>query len=98
MNFGPGVGGEIQKQRPAVIVSNDISNKVLNRIQVVPLTSQVDKIYPSEASVMLDGKKHKAMADQIMTVSKNRLSNLEGKLSASDMKKVEKAIKTQLEL
>ena len=98
MNFGPGVGGEIQKQRPAVIVSNDITNKFLNRIQVVPLTSQVDRIYPSEASVMLDGKKHKAMAYQIMTVSKNRLSNLEGKLSASDMKKVEKAIKTQLEL
>ena len=67
-------------------------------MQVVPLTSQVDKIYPSEASVMLNGKKHKAMADQIMTVSKKRLSNLEGRLLASGIKKVEKAIRTQLEL
>ena len=73
VNFGPGVGGEIQKQRPVVVVSNDVSNKFLNRIQVVPLTSQVDKIYPSEASVTLNAKKHKAMADQIMTVSKTRL-------------------------
>ena len=48
VNFDPSIGGEIQKQRPAVIVSNDLSNKHLNRVQVVPLTSKVQKIYPGE--------------------------------------------------
>jgi mRNA interferase MazF len=92
------VGGEIQKQRPAVIISNDASNKFLNRLQVVPLTSQVGQLYPSEAQVTLNGKPNKAMADQLMTISKLRLSNMAGKLSSSDMKKVERAVKTQLGL
>ena len=52
VNFDPAVGGEIQKQRPAVIVSNDAANKHLNRAQVIPLTSQVTKLYPSEAMVI----------------------------------------------
>ncbi|NOT60754.1 MAG: type II toxin-antitoxin system PemK/MazF family toxin [Acidobacteria bacterium] len=98
VNFDPSVSGEIQKQRPAVILSNDASNKFLNRLQVIPLTSQVNHFYPSEASVTLNGKPNKAMADQLMTVSKLRLSNLAGKLSSSDMKKIERVVKTQLGL
>jgi len=98
VNFGPGVGGEIQKQRPAVIISNDASNKFLNRVQVVPLTSQVGSLYPSEAQVTLNGKTNKAMADQLMTVSILRLSNVAGKLSGPDLKKVERVVKTQLGL
>ncbi len=98
VDFDPSIGGEIQKERPAVIVSNDIANLLLNRVQVVPLTSNVDKLHRGQAYVMLNGQKHKAIADQINTVSKLRISNRIGRLSKSDMKEVENAVKYQLEL
>jgi mRNA interferase MazF len=98
VNFGPAVGGEIQKRRPAIIISNDASNRALNRVQVVPLTSQVHKLYPSEAYVTVAGKQNKAVADQITTVSKLRLLRRIGPLSVSEMKEVERAVKTQLGL
>ena len=98
VNFDPSLGGEIQKQRPVVVVSNDASNRYLNRVQVIPLTSNTDRVYPSEAAVLLDGEKSKAMADQLTTISKIRLINSMGRLSASDMQKIELAITIQLSL
>lgn len=34
VNFDPAVRGEVRKERPAVIVSNDAANKNLNKIHV----------------------------------------------------------------
>ena len=98
INFDPSVGGEIRKQRPAVIVSNDAANHFLNRVQAVPLTSSVGKLYPSETYVTFRGKKAKAMADQLTIVSKKRLINPAGSISSTEMEGIDQAITIHLDL
>jgi mRNA interferase MazF len=98
VSFEPSIGGEIRKRRPAVVISNDASNRYLNRLQVVPLTSRTDRVYPSEALVRVSRRQSKAMADQLTTVSKERLMTRIGRLSAADMSKVERVVMVQLGL
>jgi mRNA interferase MazF len=92
----PSVGGEIKKTRPAVVVSNDIANRLLNRVQVVPVTSNTKRLLRSEAYVTLGGLQRKAMADQIDTISKLRLRGFMGRVSAAEMASIERAILVQL--
>ncbi|MEZ4886110.1 MAG: type II toxin-antitoxin system PemK/MazF family toxin [Chitinophagales bacterium] len=98
MNFSPSVGSEIRKERPAIILSNNLVNKVLGRYQVIPLSRTVSKIYPSEVKINLDGDACKAIIDQLTTVSKERLDNRVGQISKKDMAKIETAIKKQLDM
>jgi mRNA interferase MazF len=93
-----GSGGEMQKRRPAVIVSRNRANRLLNRVQVVPLTSQVRRVYPGETIVKLNGGLRKAMATQITTAAKERIRDKVGSLSDTDLKRVEAALRIQLAL
>lgn len=98
VDFDPAIGGEIQKMRPAVIVSNDVANSRLNRVQVVPLTTNVERVFPGEAIIDVDHEPRKAMANQIMTAAKQRLGRRIGSLDRAQMLKVETAILVQLGL
>jgi mRNA interferase MazF len=92
VSFDPSIAGEIRKTRPAIVLSNNAANAVLNRVIVVPLTSQTEKLYPGEALVTLNDQQSKAKADQIATASKQRLRDRMGILSSADLAAVEKAV------
>ncbi|MCO6477591.1 MAG: type II toxin-antitoxin system PemK/MazF family toxin [Phaeodactylibacter sp.] len=98
VNFDPSVGQEVKKRRPAVVISNDVSNKYLKRFQVVPLSSKIGKLYPSETLVKISGKDSKAMADQLTTVSELRFLNKIGEVTSKEMENIEQAIRLQLDL
>ena len=98
INFDPALGQEIKKQRPAIIVSNDISNTFLNRYQLVPLSSQIQKLYPSETIIKIGGKPCKAMADQLTTVSIQRFTRKIGEVKEDELKAVETIFRMQLGL
>lgn len=96
VDFPNPVGGEIQKRRPCVIISNDVSNRFLNRVQIIPLTSNIAELRAGEAYVNVGGKPGKALATQIQTASKERVLNRLGRLTDFELLQVEKAIRTQL--
>jgi mRNA interferase MazF len=98
VNISPSVGSEIRKTRPAVIVSNDTSNLFSKRVQVVPATSNTDKLYPPECYAQIKGKTSKIMADQILTVSKERLYDRIGKVTDEELAEIERVISLQLAL
>jgi mRNA interferase MazF len=98
ITFDPSVGGETQRTRPAAIVSNDAANAVLNRVQVVPVSSSTSRLYPAEALITLNGERRKAMADQITTASKLRLLRRMGQLTRDDVDAVAHSLCVQLDL
>jgi len=98
VNFDPSIGTEIKKRRPAIIISNDLSNMYLERVQVIPLTSNVSKTYKTEIVIELQGKKAKAIGSQITTIDKRRLCGFIKKIPKKRLKEINEIIKIQLGL
>lgn len=96
VDFEPAMGSKVRKTRPAVIVSNDASNRAMSCVQVIRVTSNTSKLYVFESRIEVKGAQGKAMADQIMTADKQRLKKRIGKVSPSEMLGIERAIKIQL--
>jgi mRNA interferase MazF len=98
VQFDPSIGSEVRKTRPAVIVSNDAANRNLARVIVLPLTSNVSRVYPGETVVSVKGQQSKVMADQIMTADKVRMRSQIATLSKAEMAAVDDIIRVQLAL
>jgi mRNA interferase MazF len=99
----PTMGSEIQKTRPVVIVSNDIANRSSNLVTIVPLTSSVQKVYPFELLLLASEtgltKASKALAQQIRTLDKRRLSGRpQGMVQPVKIKLLDDAIRLHLAL
>ena len=73
-----------------MVISNDVAHRLLNRVQVGTVTNNVKRLYPAEAYVTVNGARHKAMADQVATASKQRLRDKIGRLDPSDLAGVER--------
>jgi mRNA interferase MazF len=102
-NLDPTIGSEIKKKRPVLIVSNNANNKSSATITIVPLTSNVTKVYPFE--VLLESscsglsKHSKAQCHQIKTISTLRIQSKKmGNIDANIMHQVDNALKLHLDL
>lgn len=98
VNLEPTIGSEIKKTCPAVILSNNIQNKISARVVILPITSDTKKLFPFEAKIILQNKEMKVLADQVRTADKSRLNDCICSLTKAEIKDIEKAIKITLSL
>ncbi len=100
VDLEPSRGSEANKLRPCVIVSRDASNRASTILTVVPITSNVSKIYPFDVALpdSLD-RPCKAQANQVRTVSKERLSgSVIARLSPAEIRALDAALRLHLAL
>ena len=94
----PGRDTDIRKTRPAVVISNDACNRFGTRVVVVPITSNVESLYPGEALVRVKGKTARALGDQIRSVDRQRLRGRVARLTVDELREVERAVRITLGL
>jgi mRNA interferase MazF len=102
-DLSPTVGSEINKRRPVLIVSNNANNRSASTVSVLPLTSNVSRVYPFEVALAAGEsglpKDSKIQAQQIRTIAKERITGAAtGHLNAERMLAVEAALRLHLGL
>ena len=80
VNLDPTVGTEINKTRPALVVSPDDMNGKLQRVIVAPLTSKGQAL-GCRPELVFQGKNARILLDRIRGVDKRRLV---GKIGSID--------------
>jgi mRNA interferase MazF len=96
--FDPSIGGEIQKTRPAIIISNDAANAALNRVQVVPVSSQTDRLYLAEAYITPSDSAARLRPTKSPPPASARLLRRLGALTKDDLDALSRDVRLQLDL
>ena len=65
---------------------------------VLPITSNVDSLYPGETKVEVKGKPGRVLGDQIRSIDKSRLKARLGRLTADEMSRIDEALAVTLDL
>jgi mRNA interferase MazF len=97
----------VNKRRPAIIVSNDSANAAADRlgrgtVTMVPLTGSTGRVFPFQ--VLLPAElpglrvESKAQAEQVRSVSVDRVGPVLGELPADVMTAVDGALRLHLSL
>ncbi len=107
VNLDQALGAEANKNRPAVIVSNDGANTTAERlgkgvVTVVPMTSNTDRIYPFQVHLRapdtgLD-RDSKAQAEQVRSVAVQRIGERVGVVPAELLAHLDEALRLHLAL
>jgi mRNA interferase MazF len=107
VDLEPVRGAEADKQRPAVIVSNDGANSTAQRlgrgvITVVPVTSNTDRVYPFQVLLPANATglpvDSKAQAEQVRSIAIERLGRRVGVLTADLQSDLDEALRLHLAL
>ena len=90
-------GTEAMKTRPGIVISVEGLNKWNKRCIIVPATTKkadLAKIYPFEVKVIIEGKKGKAMVDQLKTYSLGRIieNSFLAKITEKEMEEIQEKI------
>lgn len=72
VNLDPAVGREIQKTRPALVISPNEMNRQIGTVIIAPMTTKSHN-YPTRVSCRFQEKDGWVVLDQIRTVDKKRL-------------------------
>ncbi|MCL4839619.1 MAG: type II toxin-antitoxin system PemK/MazF family toxin [Thermoanaerobaculia bacterium] len=80
----PVLGSEMAKRRPVVVVSLDLLNERLATVTICPLTTQLHPEWRTRLPVRCGKRDAEIAADQIRTISKERLGRKIGTLSATE--------------
>ena len=79
VNLDPTIGSEIQKTRPALVISPDDMNAALPRVIIAPITS-AGRPLGCRPEVVFQKKNARILLDQLRSVDKLRLGKKMGQI------------------
>jgi len=100
VDFEPSRENEVNKSRPAIIITNNTANQFGTTLMVIPLTSNTNKVFPFQ--VLLEAEEtgldyeSKAQIEQMRAVGIGRMQRRLGQVDGAILQQLEARIKLHL--